>query len=97
MLLERKKERERERERKKERKKERKEKKRKEPKEGKVNWLVWLLFYAHRHRSILGVAGHIILTPANQLMVMGLKIWSLSNSGSNQKLFDHWPQAYSLL
>jgi hypothetical protein len=30
--------------------------------------LVWLLFYAHRHRSILGAAGHIILTPANQLM-----------------------------
>jgi hypothetical protein len=30
--------------------------------------------YAHRHRSILGAAGHIILTPANQLMVMGLKI-----------------------
>jgi hypothetical protein len=39
--------------------------------------LVWLLLYAHRHRSILGAAGHIIygiLTPANQLMVMGLKI-----------------------
>jgi hypothetical protein len=30
--------------------------------------LVWLLLYAHRHRSILGAAGHIILTPANQLM-----------------------------
>jgi hypothetical protein len=46
--------------------------------------LVWfgLLLYAHRHRSIsLGAAGHIILTPANQLMVMGLKIWSLSNPG----------------
>jgi hypothetical protein len=27
-----------------------------------------LLLYAHRHRSILGVAGHIILTPANLLM-----------------------------
>jgi hypothetical protein len=33
----------------------------------------WLLLYAHRHRSILGAAGHIILTPAIQLMVMGLK------------------------
>jgi hypothetical protein len=44
------------------------------------------------HRSILGAAaGHIILTPANQLMVMGLKIWSLSNPGSNQRPFDHWP------
>jgi hypothetical protein len=38
--------------------------------------LVWLLLYAHKHRSIhvLGAAGHIILTPANQLMVMGLKL-----------------------
>jgi hypothetical protein len=36
---------------------------------GKTIWcfLVWLLLYAHRHRSILGAAGH-ILTPANQLM-----------------------------
>jgi hypothetical protein len=33
-----------------------------------TNSLVWLLLYAHRHRSILGAAGHIILTPANQLM-----------------------------
>jgi hypothetical protein len=31
--------------------------------------IVWLLLYAHRHWSILGAAGHIILTPANQLMV----------------------------
>jgi hypothetical protein len=55
--------------------------------------LVWfcLLLYAHRHRSILGAAGHIILTPANQLIVMGLKIWSLSNAGSNKRPFDHWP------
>jgi hypothetical protein len=30
--------------------------------------LVWLLLYVHRHRSILGAAGHIIRTPANQLM-----------------------------
>jgi hypothetical protein len=53
-------------------------------------WLVWLLLYAHRHRSISGAAGHFILTPANQLMVMGLKIWSLSNPGSNQRPYDHW-------
>jgi hypothetical protein len=31
-------------------------------------YLFWLLLYAHRHRSILGAAGHIILTPVNQLM-----------------------------
>jgi hypothetical protein len=35
---------------------------------------VWFLLYAHRHRSILGAFGHIIPTPANQLMIMGLKI-----------------------
>jgi hypothetical protein len=34
--------------------------------------VVGLLLYAHTHRSISGTAGHIILTPANQLMVMGL-------------------------
>jgi hypothetical protein len=39
-------------------------------------FLVWLLLYAHRHRSILGAAGHIILTPANQLMVMRLTVQS---------------------
>jgi hypothetical protein len=55
--------------------------------------LVWLLLYAHRHRSIF--MGQLvtlinILTPANQLMVMGLKIWSLSNPGSDQRPFDHW-------
>jgi hypothetical protein len=33
-----------------------------------VFFLVWLLLYAHRHQSILGAAGHIILTTANQLM-----------------------------
>jgi hypothetical protein len=53
----------------------------------------WLLLNALRHRSILGAAGHIILTPANQWMVMELKIWSLSNPGSNQRPFDHWPNA----
>jgi hypothetical protein len=42
---------------------------------------VWLLLYTRWHRSVLGAAGHMILTPANQLMVMGLKIWSLSNPG----------------
>jgi hypothetical protein len=50
----------------------------------------WLLLYADRHRSILGAAGHIILTPANQLMLMGLKIGSLSNRGSKQRPFDYW-------
>jgi hypothetical protein len=30
--------------------------------------VVLLLLYANRHRSILGTAGHIILTPTNQLM-----------------------------
>jgi hypothetical protein len=29
---------------------------------------VLLLLYALRYRSVLGAAGHIILTPANQLM-----------------------------
>jgi hypothetical protein len=29
----------------------------------------WLWLYANRHRSILGAVGHIIPTPANQLMV----------------------------
>jgi hypothetical protein len=33
-----------------------------------TGWLVWLLLYAHRHWSILGATGHIILTPANQLI-----------------------------
>jgi hypothetical protein len=32
-----------------------------------------------------------MLTPANQFMVKGLKIWSLSNPGSNQGPFDHKP------
>jgi hypothetical protein len=40
------------------------EKRREEDEDG----LVWFLLYAHRHRSILGAAGHIILTPANQSM-----------------------------
>jgi hypothetical protein len=55
---------------------------------------VWLLLDTHRHRSILGAAGHIILTPANQLMVL----WG-SNYGhcpiqvSNQQPFHPWPNA----
>jgi hypothetical protein len=31
-------------------------------------FFVCFLLYAHRHRSISGATGHIILTPANQLM-----------------------------
>jgi hypothetical protein len=53
--------------------------------------LVWLLLYAHRHRKILRAAGHILLIPANQLLVMGLKIWSRSNP--NQRPFYNWPKA----
>jgi hypothetical protein len=34
---------------------------------------------------------YIILTPANQLMLMGLKVQSLSKPGWNQRPFDHWP------
>jgi hypothetical protein len=35
----------------------------------------------HTHRSILRAAGHITLTPVNQLLVKGYKIWTLSNTG----------------
>jgi hypothetical protein len=55
-----------------------------------VNYVVSedrLLLYAHRHRSTLEAAGHIILTPANQLMVMELKIRSLSNPGFEPRTF----------
>jgi hypothetical protein len=66
-----------------------------------MNWvniynIIMLVFgycFTPRHRSILWAAGHNIVTPANQLMVMGLKIWSLSNPGSNQGLSDHWTNA----
>jgi hypothetical protein len=59
-------------------------KKKKKDDEIQTTWMVvLLLLYAHRYRSILEAAGHIILTPANQLMVMELKIWSVSNPGSN--------------
>jgi hypothetical protein len=30
----------------------------------RVLWQDWLLLYAHRHRNIVGAAGHIILAPA---------------------------------
>jgi hypothetical protein len=59
--------------------------------------LFWLLLYAHRHRSLVGAAGRIILTPANQLMEMGLKTWSLSNPGFEQGTFRSLAQhAYHL-
>jgi hypothetical protein len=38
-----------------------------------------LLYMPTHTKRILGAAGHIILTPANQLLVMGHKIWSLFN------------------
>jgi hypothetical protein len=61
----------------------------------KMVWFLgWLLLYANRHRSILGAAGYIILAPANQLMVMGLEIWSLSNPGIKPATFRS--QAYEL-
>jgi hypothetical protein len=40
-----------------------------------------------KHIRVIRAAGHIILTPANQLMVMGLKIWSLSNPGIEPATF----------
>jgi hypothetical protein len=36
---------------------------------------------------LLGAAGHIILTPANQLMATALKIWSLYNPGFEPRTF----------
>jgi hypothetical protein len=58
---------------------------------------VWLLLYAHGHRSVLGAAGHITLTTTNQLMVMGLKLWSLSNPGFKPRTFRTLAQrAYHL-
>jgi hypothetical protein len=56
-----------------------------------VELFIMLLIYAHTHRSILGAAGYIILTPVNQLMVIWLKIWSLSHPDLNQGPFGHWP------
>jgi hypothetical protein len=51
--------------------------------------LVWLLLYAHRHRSMLGVAGH-IRTPANQLRLWGSKYGYCPIRVSNHWPFDHW-------
>jgi hypothetical protein len=64
---------------------------------GREREMVCLLLYAHRHRSILGAAGHIILIPANQLMVMVLIIWSLFNPGFEPATFQSLAQrAYQL-
>jgi hypothetical protein len=35
------------------------------------------LSYAHRHRSILGAAGHVILISANHLLVMGRELFDI--------------------
>jgi hypothetical protein len=63
--------------------------------EGKrKEWLLYAHTHTHTHQSILGAVGHIILTSANQLIVMGLKKWSLSNPGFEpERPFDHWPNA----
>jgi hypothetical protein len=50
--------------------------------------LVWFLLYAHKHRSILGSAGHITLTPANQLLVMDKVVWLLTNLGFKPATFQ---------
>jgi hypothetical protein len=63
----------------------------------KVIERVWVFviasLYAHRHQNILGAAGHIIPTPANQLMVVGLKYGHCPIRVSNQGPFDLWPNA----
>jgi hypothetical protein len=54
--------------------------------------------YVTGNTTILVAAGHSILTPANQLMVMGLKIWSLSNPGIGPATFQSLAQrVYQLL
>jgi hypothetical protein len=53
------------------------QKKYSERKKKMVEWLIGYRF-TPTHTA---AAGHIILTPVNQLIVMGLKIWSLSNLG----------------
>jgi hypothetical protein len=58
-------------------------------KEGKKKRKEWLL-YAHTHRSVLGAAGHIILTPANQLRLWGSKYGHCPIRVSNHRPFDHW-------
>jgi hypothetical protein len=54
----------------------------------------WLL-YAHTHRSILGAAGHIILTPctSEQVDVYGAQNLVTVQSGfrTSARPFDHWP------
>jgi hypothetical protein len=49
--------------------------------EGESGWKFWLLFHAHIHRSISGVAGLIILTPAIQLLVYGANNMVTDHSG----------------
>jgi hypothetical protein len=57
----------------------------------------WLLLYAHKHRSILGAAGHIILTPANQLIEMGAQNMVTVQSGLELATFRSLAQrAYQL-
>jgi hypothetical protein len=41
----------------------------------------------HTHRSILRAAGHIILTPANQLLVLEQILWTLSEQGLESAAF----------
>jgi hypothetical protein len=60
-------------------------------------WLDWLLLYAHIHRNILGAVGHIILTPANQLMAMGLKKGHCPIQVRTSNLSITGPGAYQLL
>jgi hypothetical protein len=52
-----------------------------------------ILLYAYSHQSISAAAGHIILTPVNQLLVRGKKIWSLTNPvfepATSQSLAQH--------
>jgi hypothetical protein len=43
-------------------------------------------------RSILGAAGHMVLTSANLLLVMGQIIWSLSNLGFEPATFQSLAQ-----
>jgi hypothetical protein len=56
-----------------------------------ISQIFWLSLTPTDTEAYNGAVGHIILTPANQLMVMGLKTWSLSHPGANQRHFDHWP------
>jgi hypothetical protein len=61
-------------------------------------WFGWVIaLHPQTLKHIIGAAGIIILTPANQLIVTGLKIWSLSNPGSTSDLLLTDPRAYQLL